>query len=25
MLVPVFIKGERFLALLDTGSTHNFV
>jgi predicted aspartyl protease len=25
MLLPVFIKGERFLALLDTGSTHNFV
>jgi len=25
MLLPVVIKGERFLALLDTGSTHNFV
>ncbi|XP_066347641.1 uncharacterized protein [Miscanthus floridulus] len=25
MLVPVTIKGERFLALLDTGSTHNFL
>jgi hypothetical protein len=25
MLLPVFIKGERFLALLDTGSMHNFV
>jgi hypothetical protein len=25
MLLPVTIKGERFLALLDTGSTHNFV
>jgi hypothetical protein len=25
MVVPVMIKGERFLALLDTGSTHNFL
>ena len=25
MLMPVTIKGERFLALLDTGSTHNFL
>jgi hypothetical protein len=25
MVVPVLIKGERFLALLDTGSTHNFL
>jgi hypothetical protein len=25
MLLPVVIKGECFLALLDTGSTHNFV
>ena len=25
MLLPVVFKGERFLALLDTGSTHNFV
>ena len=25
MLLPVVIKGERFLALLDTGSAHNFV
>ena len=25
MLVPVTIKGERFLALLDTGSMHNFL
>lgn len=25
MLLPVTIKGERFLALLDTGSTHNFM
>ena len=25
MLLPIVIKGERFLALLDTGSTHNFV
>jgi hypothetical protein len=24
MVVPVMIKGERLLALLDTGSTHNF-
>jgi hypothetical protein len=24
MLLPVMIKGERLLALLDTGSTHNF-
>ena len=23
MLLPVTINGERFLALLDTGSTHN--
>jgi hypothetical protein len=25
MLLPVTMKGERCLALLDTGSTHNFV
>jgi hypothetical protein len=25
MVVPVMIKGERLLALLDTGSTHNFL
>jgi hypothetical protein len=25
MLLPVTLKGERFLALLDTGSTHNFL
>jgi hypothetical protein len=25
MVVPVLIKGERFLALLDIGSTHNFL
>jgi hypothetical protein len=25
MLLPMFIKGERFLTLLDPGSTHNFV
>jgi hypothetical protein len=25
MVVPVMIKGERFLALLDTGSTNNFL
>jgi hypothetical protein len=25
MLLLITIKGERFLALLDTGSTHNFV
>jgi hypothetical protein len=25
MLLPVMVKGERFLALLDTGSTHNFL
>jgi hypothetical protein len=25
MVVPVLIKGERFLALLGTGSTHNFL
>jgi len=25
MLIPVVIKGERLLALLDTGSTHNFL
>jgi hypothetical protein len=25
MVVPVLIKGERFLTLLDTGSTHNFL
>ena len=25
MLLPVIIKGERLLALLDTGSTHNFL
>jgi hypothetical protein len=25
MVVPVMIKGERFLALLNTGSTHNFL
>jgi hypothetical protein len=25
MLLPVVIKGERFLDLLDMGSTHNFV
>jgi len=25
MLLPVIVKGERFLALLDTGSTHNFI
>jgi len=25
MLLPVVIQGERLLALLDTGSTHNFL
>ena len=25
MLLPITCKGECFLALLDTGSTHNFV
>jgi hypothetical protein len=25
MVVPVMIKGERFLTLLDTDSTHNFL
>ena len=25
MLLPVIVKGERFLTLLDTGSTHNFI
>jgi hypothetical protein len=25
MLLPVMIEGERLLALLDTGSTHNFL
>jgi len=25
MLLPVMIRGERFLVLLDTGSTHNFL
>jgi len=25
MLLPVMVKGERLLALLDTGSTHNFL
>ena len=25
MLLPVMIKGERLLALLDTGSTHTFL
>ena len=25
MLLPMTINGERFLALLDTGSTHNFL
>ncbi|XP_066374817.1 uncharacterized protein [Miscanthus floridulus] len=25
MLLPVTVKGERFLGLLDTGSTHNFI
>jgi len=25
MLLPVLVKGERLLALLDTGSTHNFL
>jgi hypothetical protein len=25
MVVPVLLKGERFLALLDTSSTHNFL
>jgi len=25
MLLPVTVKDESFLALLDTGSTHNFV
>ena len=25
MLLPIVIKGEHFLALLDTESTHNFV
>jgi predicted aspartyl protease len=25
MLLPVTVKGERLLALLDTGSTHNFL
>ena len=25
MLLPVTIKGERLLALLDTGSTHTFL
>lgn len=25
LLLPVMIKGERLLALLDTGSTHNFL
>lgn len=25
MVVPVLIKGERFLTLLDTGSTYNFL
>jgi len=25
MLLPVIVKGEHFLSLLDTGSTHNFV
>jgi hypothetical protein len=25
LLLPVMIKGERFLALLDTGSTHTFI
>jgi hypothetical protein len=24
MIMPVVLKGARFLALLDTGSTHNF-
>ena len=25
MLLPMMVKGERLLALLDTGSTHNFL
>jgi hypothetical protein len=25
MVIYVTIKGERLLALLDTGSTHNFI
>jgi hypothetical protein len=25
MIMPVVLKGARFLALLDTGSTHNFL
>ena len=25
MLLPMIVKGERLLALLDTGSTHNFL
>ena len=25
MLLPVMIHGERLVALLDTGSTHNFL
>lgn len=25
LLLPILIKGERLLALMDTGSTHNFL
>ena len=25
MLLPVMVRGERLLALLDTGSTHNYL